>query len=207
VDAAVLIPALKQLKQQDWKLGKWEDDRWRKNLTTGREHVSTLRRQLPAILAEQIAQAAEWVTRVEALLGDSFDLDVVVNTMRNTITKAVSSGTFRCRGNGDPQLLRGLISKVRAMAVKSCFDQAKAATEKQSDFGKQLSAIGQLETGIMAETRNLIETFEAFLSETLKVTEDRLIGAPDPKESIKGFEGSLKEVQSNWGEIKNQISA
>jgi hypothetical protein len=206
VDAAVLIPALKQLKKQDWKLGNWEDDRWRKNLTTGSEHVSTLRRQLPAILAEQIAQAADWVTRVEALLGDSFDLDEVVNTMRETITKAVSSGTFRCRGNGDPQLLRSLISKVRAMAVKNCFDQAKAATEKQSDFGKQLSAIGQLETGIMAATRDLIETFEAFLDETLKVTEDRLVGAPDPQISIKSFEDNLTAVQSNWAEIKNQTS-
>lgn len=207
VDAAVLIPALKQLKQQDWKLGEWEDDRWRKSLTTGREHVSTLRRHLPAILAEQITQAAAWVTRVAGLLGDSFDLDEVVNTMRNTITKAVSSGTFRCRGNGDPQVLRGLISKVRAMAVKSCFDQAQIATEKESDFGKQVSAIGQLDIVIMAETLDLVDTFEAFLSETVRVTKDRLVGAPDPKESIKGFERNLKAVQSNWGEIKNQITA
>jgi len=207
VDAAVLIPALKQLKQQDWKMGEWEDDRWRKNLTTGREHVSALRRQLPAILAEQIAQAADWVTRIEGLLGDSFDLDEVVNTMRNTITKAVSSGTFRCRGNGNPQLLRDLISKVRAMAVKNCFDQAKAATQNQSDFGKRLSAIGQLETGIMAETRSLVETFEAFLTETAKVTKDRLEGAPDPQVVIKSLEKNLKAVQSNWSGINNQISA
>ena len=207
VDAAVLIPALKQLRQQEWKLGQWEDDRWRKNLTTGKEHVTSLRNQLPRILNEEIAKASEWVKQVETLLGDSFNIDQVVGTMRETITKALSSGTFRCCGSNDPQLVRGLISSVRAMAVTRCFDQAKVAAEKQSDFGKQLSAIGQLETGIVVETRKLIETFEAFLTETAKVTKDRLDGAPDPQVSINSLERSLKAVQTNWSAIKNQISA
>jgi len=207
VDAAVLIPALKQLKQQEWKLGQWEDDRWRKNLTTGAEHVTRLRNQLPKILNEEIADAEKWVKKVEALLGDSFNLEEVVNTMRDTITKAVQSGAFRCRGTGDPELLRGMIKKVKSMAVKSCFDQAKIATEEQSDFGKQLSAIGQLETGIMADSRDLIEAFEAFLVETIKVTEDRLVNAPDPLKAINSLEENLNALQTSWGEIKNQISA
>lgn len=206
VDAAVLIPALKQLKKQEWKLEKWEDDRWRKNLTTGREHVTSLRNQLPGILNEEIAEAAKWVEKVEALLGDSFNLDEVVNTMRETITKALSSGTFRCLGTDDPQGLRGLITKVKAMAVKGCFDQAKVATEEQSDFGKQLAAVGQLETTIMAETLNLVETFENFLTEAAKVTKDRLEGAPNPQLAIESLERNLKAVRSNWSGIKNQIS-
>jgi hypothetical protein len=207
VDAAVLIPALKQLKQQDWKLGQWEDDRWRRNLMVSAEHISSLRNHLPKILDDEIAEAAKWVAQVQALLGNSFNFDEVVNTMRDTITKAVHSGAFRCGGNDDPQPLRALITKVKGMAVKSCFDQAKIATEKQSDFGKQLAAIGQLETGIMVETRNLIEAFEAFLSETGKVTKDRLVGAPNPQESIKELEANLTAVQTNWIEINNQISA
>jgi hypothetical protein len=207
VDAAVLIPALKQLKQQDWKLTTGGDDRWRRNLTVASEHVTSLRTQLPAILKEEVLAAEKWINRVETLLGDAFDLDEVTNTMRETINKSVQLGVFRCRGSNNPQQLRDRISKVRTMAVKSCFDQAKAATNEQNDFGKQLSTIGQLDTGIVANARDLVEEFEAFLSETGKITDDRLVDAPNPQESVNNLKAKLEAVRTNWSAIKIQISA
>ena len=205
VDASVLITALKELKKQDWKLGDWGDDRWRKNLTSGSEHINSLRRQLPSILERQATEAADWATKVEESIGESFNIDEVAELMRETITKALKCGAFRHQGNTDPKPLRDLISAVKQMAVKGCFDEAKAASVNEGGFGKSLSAIGKLDLGVMSKTRELLEAFEAFFSATSQDTDAKLADVPDPSEAIKRLTGQLETAQSNWKQIATQI--
>lgn len=207
VDASILIPALKELKKQDWKIIEAADLSWRDSLTYSREHVQALKSRLPLILDEEKRIAQEWTKKIIGAFGEVFNIEDVAEIMRNTIKQALDCGAFRHRNSNDPKLLRDQIKTVRSMAVKSCFDDAMAAIEDNQTFGKRLSALARLDDRVMIKSRELIDDFERFLTETGEITEAKLVGAPDPKMAADLLLKQLENLESNWKQISEKINS
>lgn len=207
VDASVLIPALKDLKKQDWKINEAADISWRDSLTYSREHVQVLKLRLPSIVDEEKRIAEEWAKQIEGAFGETFNIDDVAETMRNTIKQALDCGAFRYRNSNDPKPLRDTISTVSRMPVKSCFDEARTAVEDNQAFGKRLSSLAKLDDRVMVKSRELIDEFERFLIETGQISESKLVGAPDPKRSADLLVKQLENLESNWKQIAGKINA
>jgi hypothetical protein len=207
IDASVLIPALQDLRKQDWKIDEAADLSWRESLTHSREHVLALRSRLPLIINDEKRTAQEWFKNIESAFGETFNMDDIAETMRSAIREALDCGAFRHRSSADPKLLRDLISTARQMKVKSCFDDARAAIEDDQAFGKMLSALAKLDDRVMAKSRELVDEFERFLEETGKITEAKLVGAPDPSESASLLVKQLENLESNWKQIAEKINS
>lgn len=207
VDASILVPALETLRKQDWQLLNWENEGWRSGMTRAKEHTTRLRTQLRSILEEQSRTATEWAGKVEELFGDTFNMDEIAETLRDTITRAVKCGAFRCREGTDPKVLRDLISAVKKLPVKSCFDEARSATGNEGEFGKSLSAIGKLDLNTMSRTKDLIDAIDRFLSDTDRKAEADLVDAPQPEEAANRLITQLETTRTNWNNITTRISS
>lgn len=207
VDASAIIPALETLKKQDWQLVRWEEDGWRRNLTASRDHINDLRTQLPSILKDQIEIATVWAAKVEEFFGESFNMDEIAVTLRETISSAMNCGTFRYQGGKDPKPLRDLISDVKKRPVKSCFDEATLATGAEGQFGTSLSAIGRLDLLTISKTKELIDAIERFLSAVETEAEAKLVDAPRPKEAAERLATQLETTCTNWNSIATRITS
>lgn len=207
VDASALIPALKDLKKQDWKINEAADLSWRDSLTHSREHIQALKSRLPSILDEEKRTAQEWVKRIESALTETFSMDNIAETMRTTIKQALDCGAFRHRNSNDPKTLRDLINTVRPMKVKGCFDQARLAVEDDQEFGRKLSAIAKLENSVIIKSQELIDEFERFLKETGEISGAKLVDAPDPDKASALLVDQLEKLESNWKQISEKINS
>ena len=163
VDAARLIEAIELLRKQDWQLpGDVNLDLFRDQSTNLKDHLRDLKR-LGAIIEQRRRSLADWHTSVVEAFGEDFDVQVVVDQLREAVKLANDNGVFRPREPSHESLRL----RVREMGpIKETLQLAAKVVETDATIGVKLAAAAQVDERTVDRVTGVITDFRRFLKDS-----------------------------------------
>lgn len=194
VDATVLLGALKKTRTT-WSLSDMDSALIYDAPTGVREPLRRIRNGLEDAVKKRQEEIGKWRTLVTEAFGEQFDLLEVQTQLQETIQSAKENNVFKLR---EPtfETLRNKIKELTGVAEAAA---CAAKAIKEGPLGLSLTALAQMDEGVVRRTRELIEIYNRFLKETGADVSERLKGAPPSPEVIaKQLLESLDKLEGDW---------
>jgi hypothetical protein len=115
-----------------------------------------------AAVAERRERLTGWGTSLREWLGEEFDKAAAVETLRETVTKAVAADVFKESGDMTADRLRGLIDDFRKAAVADVRDEIGRLIPDAAP-GLVLSVLARVDDKVLETVDRLREAYSGFV--------------------------------------------
>jgi hypothetical protein len=128
-----------------------------------RSFVQSVRPEVvTAAVAERRDRLTGWGTSLREWLGEEFDKVAAVETLRETVTKAVAADVFKESGDMTADRLRGLIDDFRKAAVADVRDEIGRLIPDAAS-GLVLSVLARVDDKVLETVDRLREAYNGFV--------------------------------------------
>ncbi len=163
VDAARLLAAVASTRKT-WSVdATFQEGQLDEDPRMVRSFVQAVRPDVvAAAIAERRSQLTRWSVSLREWLGEEFDKAAALETLRDTVTKAVAADVFKESGDVTADRLRGLIDDFRKAAVADARDEIGRLTPDAAP-GLVLSVLARVDDKVLETVDRLREAYNGFM--------------------------------------------
>jgi hypothetical protein len=163
VDAARLLAAIAPTRKTWTVEGAFQEGQLDEDARMVRSFVQSVRPEVvAAAVAARRERLAAWGTALREWLGEDFDKAVVVETLRETVNRAVAADVFKESGDLTADRIRSLIDDFRKAAVADARDEIARLTPDAAP-GLVLSVLARVDDKVLEIVDRLQEAYNSFL--------------------------------------------
>lgn len=201
VDAAILLEAIRGLRNSAWK---WNQDVPLERTTIGqttKEHLRYLKASLEGAVRYRKEKLIVWRTNAVNWLGEDFDIKMISEELRAAALEARQANCFSC-GDLTCETIRDRIRELESCPLKASLDTVAKIADQKASFGSILSALAQTEDRVINLLQTVVEEYERFFRETDKKLDEALANSPPSlQEEASDLKKKLKRLGSHWHDV------
>jgi hypothetical protein len=197
VDASVLLPAISELRRTMAIPNGTELEAFEAPL---REHLRQLGDPLRIATESRAEAIGVWHSKITGFLGESFEIAVVVEQLRNAITEATRAGVYASR-EIEADTLKSKLSELQNLKIKENLTLARIAADA-TDLSVSINNIAQFDRKVESTLLGTLEQYDEFLRRTSTMIATRLSSMPpSPVDQGNRLAGKVCEIEEAWNSL------
>jgi hypothetical protein len=166
-----------------------------------REHLRQLGDPLRIATESRAKAIGDWHSKITGFLGESFEIAVVVEQLRDAITEANQAGVYALR-EIEATTLKSKLNELKNLKIKENLTLARVAADA-TELSVSINNIAQFDRKVEFTLLGTLEQCDEFLTRTSTMIATKLSSMPpSPADQGNRLARKVCEIEGAWNSLE-----